>query len=326
MSRFRMRNVILPAILVSSGVFSILTLPIVLKKAGPLWREPQLLMDEPAPTFFERDNKNAIIRYVGGAIVVSVGAGIATIEILRRLHPSNRLSKDQKDSLNSKIRQLEAEGASDPALLSESVENSIYDLLSEEFSAAHWSESQAIVLSNKNSFDTEKKENSIALDHPLQSPEQSSFDAQASNPTYRNGHDGSRSANTAFAIDSASDAVAELSPLERALSFADPSASMLDWPEVSADQAAPEATSGIDSPPGQLETYRIKVPHRQDSLFAILVEGQYYSLVRTHPSKERILEVAAKLRQQGDEVLITTVEQRYAVWVLQPEAYLELVS
>ena len=136
MNQFRVRNVVLPAVLVASGVFSTLTLPFISSQSTPAWLQaPGFLGNQPS-WVFDRENRDAAIRYVGGAIVVSVGAGIATIEILRRLHPSNRLSKTQKDALNSQIHQLESEAQFDPAQLSESIDLSIASWLAEEDSTS----------------------------------------------------------------------------------------------------------------------------------------------------------------------------------------------
>ncbi|NJR66214.1 MAG: hypothetical protein HC772_14245 [Leptolyngbyaceae cyanobacterium CRU_2_3] len=210
MSQFRIRNVILPAVLVASGVFSILTLPFVLSKSEPTGFALPEFLEESSQPVFDRDNKNIAIRYVGGAIVVSVGAGVATTEMLRRLHPANRLPKTPKDSLNAQIFQPMDEDQPNLILLSETTESS-----------------------------TLSPEPLLILPY---------------------------------------------------------------------------------------ETYRIKVPHRQHTLFAILLDGQYYSLVRTHKSREKVFQIASSLRQRGEEVVVTPIEDRHAVWILQPEAYSELVS
>jgi hypothetical protein len=132
MNQFRIRNVVLPAVLVASGTFSMLTLPFISGQSTPAWLQaPGLLGNQPS-WVFERENRDAAIRYIGGAIVVSVGAGIATIELLRRLHPSNRLSKSQKDSLNLQIHKLESAEHFDPAQLSENVDFTIADWLAEK--------------------------------------------------------------------------------------------------------------------------------------------------------------------------------------------------
>lgn len=267
MNQFRVRNVILPAVLVSSGVFSILTLPFVLDGAQTGGFEPPAFLKTSSQSVFDREDKNAAIRYVGSAIVVSVSAGIATIEILRRLHPSNRLSKTQKETLNSQIRQLEASG-SDPALLSEQAETTLSEWLAEE-PVADWT--------------------------PQGDRDTTDF--------------------------SETEAVVQEFKAE---------------PHLNAE-TLPVSLSGLQAiaPPTfvsseSYETCRIKVPHRQSKLFAILLNGHYYSLVKMHQSKEKMTAIAIELRQQGEKAVITHIDQsndyKYAVWMLQPDAYLEYAS
>ncbi len=131
MNQFRIRNVVLPAVLVASGTFSMLTLPFISSQSTPVWLQAPGLLGQPS-WVFERENRDAAIRYIGGAIVVSVGAGIVTIELLRRLHPSNRLSKAQKDSLNLQIHKLESAEQFDAAQLSENVDFTIANWLAEK--------------------------------------------------------------------------------------------------------------------------------------------------------------------------------------------------
>jgi len=95
MSSIQFRNVILPAVLMSSAVFSALTLPLVLFEPEPVSAPISDLapIDEPSPVFqgfqpildiFESGNKGLAIRYIGFSIVASVGAGIVTAELMRQ--------------------------------------------------------------------------------------------------------------------------------------------------------------------------------------------------------------------------------------------------
>lgn len=303
MSRFRMRNVILPAALVSSGVFSILTFPFVLNKTEGIGFVPPAFLEDSSQPFFNRENKSSAIRYVGGAIVVSVGAGVATIEILRRMHPANQLSKLQKDALNSQIRQLEAGGQSNPSLLIENVETAI-----EEFLNARESAGSSVQETPPASFGLLNLEPENSNDH---------FSWEESDPTQKTLssilESGWISSESLQDLDAENIASQNLSPIA-----------------VSNSHQSFELISSANAVSGQIslpyETYRIRVPHRQDTLFAILLEGEYYSLVRTHKSQEKVLELATRLYQLGDRVVITSVGERYAVWALQPEAYLEWVS
>lgn len=79
----------------SSAVFSALTLPLVLFEPEPISVTPSDIAsaNEPSPALqgfqpildiFESGNKGLAIRYIGFSIVASVGAGIATAELLRQ--------------------------------------------------------------------------------------------------------------------------------------------------------------------------------------------------------------------------------------------------
>ncbi|MBI4781964.1 MAG: hypothetical protein HY785_11700 [Oscillatoriophycideae cyanobacterium NC_groundwater_1537_Pr4_S-0.65um_50_18] len=303
MQRFRMRNVILPAVLVSSGVFSILTLPFILDKTEVLGFTPPPFLEDTPQTFLDRENKSTAIRYVGGAIVVSVSAGVATIEILRRMHPANQLSKTQKDALNSQIRQLEAEGKSDPLLLTENVETAIAEFLSEQEGMPSGLPTQKVKLSQSyaptSEFETNNRRRDLS-EFPLEESAAthvtfgSIIDSDWVSPEPHPPQNGSPTLTT-------SDFYQPFEPINL-------------------------STDSLGQSNQSYETYRIRVPHRQDTLLAILVEGDYYSLVRSHTNQEKVMELATRLYQLGDRVIITFVDQKYAVWVLQPEAYLEWMS
>src|ERR671932_786897 len=75
-------NVLLPAVFISSAVFSSLTLPFALIKSEPVVVElPPFFSGEIQP-IFNGEHKEVAIPYVGFAIVVSVGAGIASVEVI----------------------------------------------------------------------------------------------------------------------------------------------------------------------------------------------------------------------------------------------------
>ncbi|MBD3880772.1 hypothetical protein IFO70_03280 [Phormidium tenue FACHB-886] len=291
MSQFRIRNVVLPAVLVASGVFSTLTLPFIMNQPAPAWMQPPSFLEEEPSLVFDRENRDAAIRYVGGAIVVSVGAGIATIEILRRLHPSNRLSKAQKDAINLQIRKLESTGESNPAQLAENVEQTISMLAAEESKR----------LSSRG-LPKEKVAGRAA-------GQQSSVE--------RWSDDVLAATNSAVGLD-------ELPAQSQALNLEDDIP--VRWLEPEPPEQAPlnqDAIRLLDQP---FETHRVNIPDRHHTLLAISVNGRYFSLFRTHPQLEAVEAIAAKLQQQGDQTVLTRLDQRYAVWVLQPDAYIELVS
>jgi hypothetical protein len=72
------------------------------------------------------------------------------------------------------------------------------------------------------------------------------------------------------------------------------------------------------------EICRICVQPSQRRMFATQIGNQYYSFFQSAPSREAAWEIAQQLSQAEQQVLITPVEQEYAVWVFQPQAELDL--
>ncbi|HEY9743396.1 MAG TPA: TetR family transcriptional regulator, partial [Coleofasciculaceae cyanobacterium] len=84
MTSYSLSNILLPAVFISSAVFSTLTVPFALIKSEPVAVEvPPFFSGEIQP-IFNGEHKDVAIPYIGFAIVVSVGAGIATVEVSRR--------------------------------------------------------------------------------------------------------------------------------------------------------------------------------------------------------------------------------------------------
>lgn len=82
--RVRSSHGILTAVLVASAVFSAMTLPLVMQQPVPVLMDfPPQWSDTP-PSRMDRETRNSIIRYLGIAIVTSVGSGLAAVELLRR--------------------------------------------------------------------------------------------------------------------------------------------------------------------------------------------------------------------------------------------------
>lgn len=106
MSRLHLKNVVFPAVLLSCSIFSTLTLPFVLSDPNPVTVKLPPFFEGEIQPIFTSDNKTFTIRYIGAAIVASVGTGLLTIELLRRL-------QQQTQSSASKIAIHPAEFLSD---------------------------------------------------------------------------------------------------------------------------------------------------------------------------------------------------------------------
>lgn len=227
MNSFPLRQLILPAVLVASGVFSVLTLPLALYRPNSVNVELPFFEGELQPVF-ESGNRDLAIRYVGCAIVTSVAAGVATVELKRRSHNHRQAAleaalKQSEDSLNPPIEQTLTAFAPAPT---------IFDSVDEYFAAA-----------------------ASATELP---------------------------------------SLVESDKLE-----------VLDNPD-------------------RYQTCRIQVPETDRRFFAILVNGDYYRLFRARKTKEKATQMADRLRQRGDRVMLTATPQGYALWIWEPEAFIGL--
>lgn len=100
MGRLHLRNVVFPAALLSCSIFSALTLPFVLSDPNPVTVKLSPFFEGEIQPIFTSDNKTFTIRYIGAAIVISVGTGLLTVEGLRRVqNQSQKQTSVQPDEL-----------------------------------------------------------------------------------------------------------------------------------------------------------------------------------------------------------------------------------
>jgi hypothetical protein len=86
------------------------------------------------------------------------------------------------------------------------------------------------------------------------------------------------------------------------------------------------ATSKILVFGNQYQVRQVRVPDLEQLLMAILVDQKYYSFFKAAENGQQALEIAAKLSQKGDELVITFEQQGYGIWVEELEAYLATPS
>lgn len=117
MSNSPFRNLVLPAILVSTTVFTVLNLTVVSRNSSPAFSSDASEAQEPQqnPT----QPKDFLIRYVGFTIIISVGMGIATVEGLRKWQAFREASRirtttpviSASEPLTIKVPSLSDDGA-----------------------------------------------------------------------------------------------------------------------------------------------------------------------------------------------------------------------
>lgn len=109
MGRLHLKNVVLPAVVVACSVFSALTAPFVVADPNPVEVNLPPLYEGELQSIFHSENKGATIRYIGFAIVMSVGSGLITVEALRRLQATITQPGEQPQTPDAKLEALQAE-------------------------------------------------------------------------------------------------------------------------------------------------------------------------------------------------------------------------
>jgi hypothetical protein len=297
MTSYSLSNVLLPAVFISSAVFSTLTVPLALIKSEPVAVEvPPFFSGEIQP-IFNGEHKEVAIPYVGFAIVVSVGAGIASVEVIRRWQ-TYRESLETQEQLpnlqqNSKGKEAQPEALKLPEYRPE---GSAIDLSTK----AEGFSGQSLTAPNAMSEAT-------LID--VEAPEQVVDATQLGFPQPTVLHQ-----TTASFIDS------------EELNFSS-SPYKNDSVQFESDRVgSQEAVQDLDLAFSQIlesqhlyQTCRIKVPHLKQRLFAILFDGQYYSFLRAEETREKVIEIMAKLDHRVEQTVVTKTEKGYIVWVLEPK-------
>ena len=303
MSSVPLSNVLLPAVVISSAVFSTLTVPFALIKSEPVFVEiPPFFSGEIQP-IFNGQHKDVAIPYVGFAIVVSVGAGIASVEVNRRWQAYRESAQAQKPLSNlppiSPEKEIQPEAQERPEYRPE-VSAIDFSSKAELFRSSSLTDTDIITEAEKAALEESK---------PI-------FD-------------------DAEGIESQPTILEQIPILDTVSSETDFSQFALQNGNhsvelVSSEISAMSSVSELNLTRNQIlesrqhyKTCRINVPHLKRSLFAIEVNGQYYSFLRAEPTEEKVLEVIAKLEPSLQKTVITKTERGYVVWALEPEASLK---
>ncbi|NER46576.1 MAG: TetR family transcriptional regulator [Symploca sp. SIO1A3] len=287
MNNSPLSSVLLPAVFVSSAVFSALTIPFALIRSEPVIVELPFYSGEIQP-IFDGQHKEVAIPYIGFAIVVSVGAGIATVEANRRLQEMRKLAL-QKELSSSELLSGDEEAQPEAVKLPEYQPKADAVVSTATFKPINFSPNgEVLSLQSLTQSNTAEAANLIAVEtpEPVVVPQKAAF---------------------------ATSAVSE----------------RLDLPEVSDENNSEQAPwdlgfNKILESPQEYQTCRIKVPHLARRLFAIEVNGEYYSFFRALETKEKVLEVMTKLGSSVEKTAITKTPKSYVIWAWEPEADLKI--
>lgn len=269
MSRSQVQSAIIPAVIASSAVFSLLTLPFFLYRSQSA--TGSFLINPNLQVVLESQNRDLTIRYIGSSMVISVVTGIATVELWRR-------QKARQTALQAK--QTASQDSSSAGLPPPSLH--------------HPDEWVELNQSSSNWESIGQLFEGMALPEPEQP-----LIALTSDRLVRVADENHSTNAVSSASSLAQDGAASKSDLQvgRVTEFNE-----------------------------ELATCRIRVKHHRRRMFAIHVAEQYYSFFRLLPTKEAALETAHLLSDRQHQIIVTPVEQQYAVWVWEPEAELELIT
>ncbi|NEQ70126.1 MAG: TetR family transcriptional regulator [Symploca sp. SIO2D2] len=288
MNNSPLSSVLLPAVFVSSAVFSALTIPFALIRSEPVIVELPFYSGEIQP-IFDGQHKEVAIPYIGFAIVVSVGAGIATVEANRRLQEMRKLALEKKLSSSPELLLGNEEAQLEPLKLPEYQPKADAVVSTATFKPMDFSRNgEVLSLQSLTQSNTAEAATLIAVEtpEPVVVPQKAAF---------------------------ATSAVSE----------------RLDLPQVSDENNSEQAPwdlgfNKILESPQEYQTCRIKVPRLARRLFAIEVNGEYYSFFRALETKEKVLEVMTKLGSSVEKTAITKTPKSYVIWAWEPEADLKI--
>ncbi len=290
MSSYSLSNILLPAVFISSAVFSTLTVPFALIGKEPIVIElPPFYSGEIQP-IFDGNHKEVAIPYIGFSIVVSVGAGMATVEMIRRWNQWSESTTEEESSSNSPPNSPENQIQPEP------LDHPGYQ---PEVSAIDLPPSDQ-------GFDSPWLTPPEAAGEELNVPVEPDPLFVQPPPTLP---------HPTGALSVMSEAP-DLSPTPEGNK-------VIQFTPRHANQSATLSLDVIESEilehSDQYKTCRIQTPHLQRRLFAIAVEDQYYSFLRAEKTKEKVLEIMTRLGDSVQRTVITKTEKGYAIWAWEPE-------
>jgi hypothetical protein len=304
MTSYPLSNILLPAVFISSAVFSTLTLPFALIKSEPVVVDlPPFFSGEIQP-IFNGEHKEVAIPYVGFAIVVSVGAGIASVEVNRRWQ-THRESAEAQEQLQN-LQQISSEKEARQEALK------LPEYRPETSEIGFSTTTEGVKSQSLSTPDTMTEATLISVDAPEHVVDTSQFGLpQLTLP------------------DQPTSLVADSEELNLTPATQGNSAVQLVSSQVGQEFAVQDldlASSKILESRSLYQTCRIEVPHLERRLFAILVDGQYYSFFRAEKTKEKALDIIAKLSHKTQRTVITKTEKGYLIWALEPEVSSKISS
>lgn len=275
-------KVLLSAILTSCTVFSVLTLAFLPHPAEPLLNE-----SIEGESIEDINHRNVIIRHIGMSIALSVGAGIATAELIRKRGRLRAVAPDGRQVLSAQST-LQAVELPDMAIAAKGLAASLQGLTNGMLSVDQPEFQTHTIPVLESDRDTDWEDAALPL---------SLFQPSVSLPT--------ESVNWF-----------PLTQLDNAMPTPSELMQTADRPQTWQPMVSRE----------QYQTCRIHRLNSPERLFAILFEGQYYRFVKIAIDHKQALSIAARLNQRSEPAMITHTEERCVVWALVPDACPEVTA
>jgi hypothetical protein len=335
MSSSPIKGIWIPAVITSSIAFSALTLPFASIQTEPLIVEiPPVLSLELQP-IFDREYRDTAIRYIGFSIIFSVISGVVTAEVLRARQSSSELAKTQEQlaTLQQKLQDKESqlEAIKLVGMGAEIATNDI--MLLAEGLAEHMADEQPMdlpvtLLVNQSGLDSmafdeiafsDRLDSQLSTSNGSDVTETSQVD-RSSLLWIQDNLDGFTSplSKTPESLNGSSQAIAATDTFLTSLV----NDSQLIHPASNSSTTPLKLLDATD----EFQYCRVKLPHLQYHRFAIFYDGCYFCLARVGKTKQKALELAANLTHKAERVVITCSEKGCALWVWQPDAYLETAA
>jgi hypothetical protein len=303
MTSYSLSNVLLPAVFISSAVFSTLTVPLALIKSEPVVVELPPFFSNEIPPIFNGEHKDVAIPYVGFSIIVSVGAGIASVEVRRRWQSYKESLETQEQfptlQQTSSVKEAQQDSLKRPEYRPEA---SAIDL-----------STKADVLSQSLTDSSSTTESTfIAVEAPEQVIDVSQFGLPQPTELHQN-----------------KSSIAVSDNLNLPDSHHENDSAQIETHNINSQ----EFVHSLNLAFGKFlesrhlyKTCRIKVSHLEQRLFAILFESQYYSFLKAVENQDKVLEIIAKVGCNLQETVVTKTEKGYVIWILEPEFLAEVSS
>lgn len=314
-------KVLLSAVLTSCTVFSVLMVTLTPRRPEPITIEPTDRI-EAAEDINHRD---AVIRHIGMSIVVSVGAGITTAEMLRKWGRS-RDGIASRQQVFSAQAMLQAVTMPDLALPTDGFTASFSGLSGSDLSGSDLSGSGLSGSGLSGGIVSDEWDGAHKQAVAVLAPDRTNVSEQTVSEQAASDQPGLPLFLFQRPMPLPTETVNWFlpAPLDSTLSDASAAKGLMvadeqstDWQPTNWQPTAPLLLTARE----QYQTCRICLSDAPERLLAILFEGQYYRFVKVVTDRKQALSLAATLEQEGQPAVITSTHDRDAVWALAPDAY-----